>query len=268
MPNMLSERLPTKTWVREIDARVKLVAVILYIFTATTLRDQHLLLTADMFMLGLLMVAGISPTYLAKKVMLILPFGGVMVSIIPFVIPGEPLLTMQLGNFTLIASRQGWEAAVLPCFRMATAFLGMVFLSASITLKDLLHALNHMKVPRIFIVLMDFTIRYIAVTLDKLDRMQTARAARGFTQGRNLWHLHTIKTLGTTVAILFLRSYERAERIYLAMLARGYTGKFHCCGHCHRVKKIDFGFGVGVISASWTIKFFDMGGYQWIMQLK
>ncbi|MEW6697973.1 MAG: cobalt ECF transporter T component CbiQ [Bacillota bacterium] len=264
----IEQRLTAGTWIRGVDARVKLIVVVIFIINATTLQNKPLLLFTAFLLLGISLTVGITPVHLLKRLVLVLPFGGVMVALLPFVTPGEPLWTLQLGAFQLVASREGWEAAVLPCLRMVTAFLGMVFLTSTTSLREIIHALQHLKFPRIFILLMDFTVRYIAVVLDELNRMQTARKARGFKPGRTLWHRHTIKTIGSTLAMLFLRSFERAERVYFAMLSRGYTGRYQCCGHCHRLKKVDLTFGAGMIAAAWAIKIVDMGGSPWGLLLK
>ncbi len=263
------EKLPTVGgWITTVEPRVKVVAIFIFVMIATTLHNKTILGAAFLLLLGSSLVVGISLVYILKRVVFILPFGGLMLLLLPFVTPGDPLFTLHLGRLELAATYEGWEAALLPGLRMITAFLGMVLLAATTTLPEILHALKHLKVPRILIVLMEFTVRYLVVVLDELSRMQTAKKARAFAAGKNLWHWHTIKTLGSTLAILFLRSYDRAERVYLAMLARGYDGNLPCCGHCQNLKKDDLCWGVGVITMAGVFKFFDMGGQQWISLLK
>lgn len=264
----IEQKISAGAWIRSVDARVKLMTILIYIITATTLQDQRLLWLAAVLLLLVSLLVGVGPIHILKRLLLILPFGGVMVSILPFVIPGETLFTWNWGFIHLEATVEGWRAAVLPCQRMLTAFLGMVLLTSTTTLQEIIHALNHLKFPKIFILLIDFTLRYVAVVMDELNRMQTARFARGFTPGRHFWQRHTGKTLGSTLAMLFLRSYERAERVYLAMLARGYTGEYQCCGHCHRIKKWDLCWGSSLVTAGWFIKFIELGGAQWILQLR
>ena len=266
--SFLGEQPTAYGWITTIEPRVKVVAIFIFVMLSTTLHNKTVLLAAFLLLLGSSLAVGISLVYILKRLVFILPFGGLMLSLLPFVTPGNPLFTLHLGTLELTGTREGWEAALLPGLRMITAFLCMVFLAATTTLPEILHALKHLKVPKILIVLMDFTVRYLAVVLDELARMQTARKARAFTAGKNLWHWHTIKTLASTLAILFLRSYDRSERVYLAMLARGYDGNLPCCGHCQGIKKGDLYWGAGVITMAWVFKFFDMGGQQWILLLK
>jgi cobalt/nickel transport system permease protein len=65
-----------------------------------------------------------------------------------------------------------------------------------------------------------FSLRYINVVTDEMERMKVARQARGFeARGIRDW-----KVLGSAAAALFIRSYERGERVHLAMLSRGFSG--------------------------------------------
>jgi cobalt/nickel transport system permease protein len=67
---------------------------------------------------------------------------------------------------------------------------------------------------------MGFMIRYLDVVSDEMRRMKVARESRGFT-ARNVRHW---PVLARSAGALFIRSYERGERVHLAMLSRGYTG--------------------------------------------
>lgn len=266
--SMLIEQPTAGGWITTVDPRVKVVAIFIFVLIVTTLHNTMVLLAAFLLLLGSSFAMGIYPSYVLKRLVLILPFGGLMLSLLPFITPGTPLFTLHFGALELTATREGWEAALLPGLRMMTSFLGMIFLSATTTLPEIIHALKHLKVAKILIVLMDFTVRYFVVVFGEMVRMQTARRARSFAEGKNLWHWHTVKTIGNTLALLFLRAYDRSERVYLAMLARGYDGNLPCCGHCHDIKKRDICWGAGVITTAWAFKIFDLGVQQWILLLK
>jgi len=75
--------------------------------------------------------------------------------------------------------------------------------------------------PKIFTVLASFMYRYSFIMIDEMQRMSRAKDSRGF-GGRWFWQL---KVLGHMVGTLFLRSFYRAERVYFAMLSRGYQGR-------------------------------------------
>jgi cobalt/nickel transport system permease protein len=68
--------------------------------------------------------------------------------------------------------------------------------------------------------IMSFMIRYLDVVSAEMQRMRIARESRAF-EGRDLRHA---KVVAQSAGALFIRSYERGERVHLAMLSRGYTG--------------------------------------------
>jgi len=69
-----------------------------------------------------------------------------------------------------------------------------------------------------------FTYRYTFVFLEEMRRMQTSMRARGFVPKTNMY---TMTTMGNFVGTLLVRSFERTERVYKAMLSKGYQGEFH-----------------------------------------
>jgi cobalt/nickel transport system permease protein len=82
-----------------------------------------------------------------------------------------------------------------------------------------------------------FVYRYVFVLTDEVLRMKRARDSRGY-QGRWLWQAAVV---GRMIGTLFLRSYERGERVYLAMLARGFEGRMPFSEHA-RLRAADYGF--------------------------
>ena len=95
-----------------------------------------------------------------------------------------------------------------------------IVLSASTSVRDLLGGLEKLRVPAPLVSIATSMLRYLNVINDELTRMKIARESRGFEEsGLKSW-----KILAQTVGALFIRSYERGERVYLAMLSRGYAG--------------------------------------------
>jgi cobalt/nickel transport system permease protein len=100
------------------------------------------------------------------------------------------------------------------------ALLAMLVLAGTTPFSKVLVALRKMGSPPVLVETLQFMDRYRHVLLDELDRMATARRARTFRRGGALsWAL-----LGGLIGMLFLRTYERAERVHGAMLARGWSG--------------------------------------------
>jgi cobalt/nickel transport system permease protein len=103
------------------------------------------------------------------------------------------------------------------------ALFTIVVLASVTPFPRLLEALRRLGVPPVLVTTLQFMDRYRHVLADELGRMARARRARTFDRRRNLsWTL-----LSGLIGILFLRTFERAERVHSAMIARGWTGELH-----------------------------------------
>ena len=93
-------------------------------------------------------------------------------------------------------------------------------LAATTEPQDLLAGLERLRLPQQLVQIMAFMVRYLDVVTGEMQRMKVARESRGFS-ARNPRHW---PVLARSAGALFIRSYERGERVHLAMLSRGYTG--------------------------------------------
>ncbi|WP_053226094.1 cobalt ECF transporter T component CbiQ [Solirubrobacter soli] len=93
-----------------------------------------------------------------------------------------------------------------------------VLLGATTSFPDVLHALERLRAPKLLVLIAAFMYRYLFTILDEVQRMRSALAARGYAPR----HALQAQAIGRVATALFLRTYERAERVHLAMLARGW----------------------------------------------
>jgi cobalt/nickel transport system permease protein len=109
--------------------------------------------------------------------------------------------------------------------RSTLCLLTMVLLSNTTPFAAILQVLRYVRVPALFVTTLALMYRYLFVLVDEAERMHRARASRTFapkTFGNYAHRIHLWQMLGTVIGQLFVRSTERAERIYAAMLARGW----------------------------------------------
>jgi cobalt/nickel transport system permease protein len=95
-----------------------------------------------------------------------------------------------------------------------------IVLAATTPVADLLRGLDRLRVPRVITAIAGFMVRYLGIVAGEAQRMHVARQSRGY-DPRWLWQA---RGMAASAGTLFVRSYERGERVYLAMLARGYDG--------------------------------------------
>jgi cobalt/nickel transport system permease protein len=160
-------------------------------------------------------LARVSPRTVWSRVRVILPLVVFVAAFVPFVRGGP---AMQVGPLGL--SQAGLATFALVTLKAAIGALGAVLLGATTSFPDVLHGLERLRAPRLLTVIASFMYRYVFVIGDEARRMRSALAARAFRPR----HLGQVAALGRMVTALFLRSYERGERVYVAMLARGYAG--------------------------------------------
>jgi len=92
--------------------------------------------------------------------------------------------------------------------------------AATTPVAELLGGLERLRLPRALTTIAGFMIRYADVIADEVRRMRIARISRGH-DPRWIWQARAVASSAGT---LFIRSYERGERVYLAMVSRGYAG--------------------------------------------
>ncbi len=140
--------------------------------------------------------------------------------VLPFSYPGEAL--WRLGPVT--ASREGLWFTVLITLKSNALILGLVALIATVPVVTLGQALHSLKLPRKLCHLLLFTYRYLYVFAEEYQRLHTAMKIRGFRPATNM---HTYRSYAYLAAMLLVRSADRAERVFQAMLCRGFRGVFY-----------------------------------------
>ncbi len=159
--------------------------------------------------------ARIPPLTVWARVRVVLPVVVFVAAFVPFVRGGP---SVDVGPLAL--SEAGLTTFALVTTKASIGAIGAVLLAATTSFPDILHGLERLRAPRLLVVIAAFMYRYVFVIADEARRMRTALAARAYRPR----HLGEVAALGRLVTGLFLRSYERGERVYLAMLARGYAG--------------------------------------------
>ena len=160
---------------------------------------------------------------LASKIPLLLLFKRALIEI-PFIFFAILMPFFGTGEKFEIAGielyREGLLAGTSIVVKGTLGVLAAVILSTTTTAREILRGLERLKLPAVMVQIASFMLRYVNVISDEMDRMKVARESRGFVAtGIKHW-----KVLATSAAALFIRSYERGERVHLAMLSRGFDG--------------------------------------------
>ena len=216
------------------DARVKFLATIAFIVAISLLPvgAYPVLALGWLVVVALSLVAHLGPFRTARRALLAAPF---VLAALPLVFtrPEDPLGTVALGPLTLTVSGEGLRLFTTIALKSWISVQAALLLAFTTPFHELVDALRQLRLPRIMVAIISFMYRYLGVLGDEATRMARARAARsaapaaGRSGGSILWRA---RVTGSMVGSLFLRSYERSERIYAAMQARGFEGEIR---HLH-----------------------------------
>jgi len=162
-------------------------------------------------------------TAYASKIPLLLLFKRALIEI-PFIFFAILMPFFGTGEKFEIAGielyREGLLAGLSIVVKGTLGVLAAVILSTTTTAREILRGLERLKLPAVMVQIASFMLRYVNVISDEMERMKVARESRGFiATGIKHW-----KVIATSAAALFIRSYERGERVHLAMLSRGFDG--------------------------------------------
>jgi cobalt/nickel transport system permease protein len=162
---------------------------------------------------------------------------------IPFVGGGE-----RIDVFGVSLSREGlWGSWNV----VAKAGLGAtvsILLAATTQIPHLLTGMTRLHVPSALTMIASFMVRYLELLAGEVRRMRIAMASRGYAP-RWLWQARPV---ATAAGALFIRSYERGERVHAAMLSRGYTGVMPQIDE-HRATTREWVVAAAVPASAWAV---------------
>lgn len=226
------------TFVHRLDPRAKLIATLLFLFTVISFSKYEIVALLPFFLYPmLLMTLGDIPfMFIFRKVLIVSPFA-VFIGIF------NPLL--DSGHVTIfqgLTVSAGWISFFSILLKFTLTVSTALLLVATTSFPNVCHASRQLGIPSVFVSQLSFLYRYIFVLMEETMRIVRARDMRSYGQsGRGM------KVFVHIAGILFIRTVERAERIYNAMLSRGFQGDMPAVKRFHiRARDIIFILSVAV----------------------
>ncbi|HDP69589.1 MAG TPA: cobalt ECF transporter T component CbiQ [Actinobacteria bacterium] len=233
-----------KSPIRNLDARAKIITFFSLILLCVTTPPKALLAFGGYYLILaiMLVISKVPLSFILKRVVIAIPFILMVAAFIPF-IGADVGGSYNLWGITL------YQRGLLILFNVTVKALfgvaALTLLVSTTPFDELMEGLKKLGVPKVFITIASFMYRYIFVVVDETMRMKRARDSRNF-EGRWIWQASAV---GHMVATLFLRSYERGERVYSAMLSRGYDGEVKSLSE-HPITRKDIIFTLFIISTA------------------
>jgi cobalt/nickel transport system permease protein len=203
--------------VHRLAAEVKIVTLLIFVLAVVATPPQAFWAFGvyAVIVLSVWRLAEIPLRWVLPRMLIEVPFV-VLAVLLPFSEGGE---RVQFAGFSLSVSGlyAAWGIVVKGTLGVAASLT----LAATTPARQLPLALSRLGVPALVTSVLVLMVRYIDVLSAEAGRMRMARLSRGDSPST----LHQAGAVAKGVGTLFLRSYERGERVYLAMLSRGYNGK-------------------------------------------
>lgn len=231
------------------DPRAKIFAAFYFSMVVAVSERFTTLLPAACLGVILLIAAGLPLKKVFDRLLKVNVLVLVLWFFLPFTYGDQPLFSIG----PMVGTREGVHYAAIITIKSNTIILALLSLVATMSVFTLGRSLQFFRVPDKVVYLLFLTFRYTHVLFQEYNRLLSAIKIRGFRAGNNV---HTYRTYAYLVGMLFIKSYDRAERVRAAMLCRGFKGKLYSLNE-FRFQKWDGVFLLVMLSAVTGISFLE-----------
>ncbi len=241
--------------IARLDPRAKFVTTLFFILAVVLTPPDSWLAYALYFalMATMLLLSRVPVFYVFKRSLVIMPFVLLVAIFIPFFKEGEVAGSYNIWLWQVSVTYSGLQVLWNILVKAWLSVLSLILLTSTTKLTQLLKGLEQLRLPKVMVMLLSFMYRYLFVLVDEVMRLKQARDSRNF-GGRRLWQ---IRTIGNMIGTLFIRSYERGERVYAAMVARGFDGRSRTLDRLH-FRRADACFAIGLSLVLVFISLFNL----------
>jgi len=234
----LEEFAEGNSFIHRLDPRIKFLSVIPFVFIIAMMKGTEGPLAALVISLFLTASARLDLKKLFIRLLTVNVFIAFLWIFLPFSYPGEALF--QIGFLT--ATKEGFMQVLSITLKSNAIVIMTIAILGTSEVFTLAHAMVHMRIPKKLVLLFFFFYRYITVLHSEYTRLKKAMLIRCFKPKSNI---HTYRTFAYLAGMLIVRSFDRSNRIYNAMLCRGFKNNFPLVVH-FALKKNDIVFGVAM----------------------
>lgn len=209
-----------ENFVTGIEVRTKIVFTVVALLINLLSPTIYTPIAIAIFCLTTLIVIKIPLRLLLLRLLMPLVMATVVLVTQVFFYGVTPLLTISFWGLHLVGYEEGLAHGLLIMFRVVAGVSLTLFLSMSTPVNKLLLAASWFRIPKIFLQLTLLVYRYVFVLLEEVTAIREAQKVR---LGYRNWR-HSMRSVGILGGSLFFRAYDRADRVFEAMLVRGYSG--------------------------------------------
>lgn len=230
--------------IHNLEGRIKLITSILIILICVTSKELFIPIILEIMLLIILKIANLSYIDSAKRILMLLPFGGAIIIFQPFIQPGNIIWSYSWLHITDF----GLNWAILLFVRMIVCLTTIIIYSSTTPLQEMASSFRKLKMPRDLAMILSIMVRFLFLFIDELTSIRKSQKSRNFNiHSKNTPYKWRVKQVGYTIGMMFLKSYEQGERVHRSMVSRGFSDASEMFDEKKSPEKSDYAFIISII---------------------
>lgn len=230
--------------IHNLEGRIKLITSILIILICVTSKELFIPIILEIMLLIILKIANLSYIDSAKRLLMLLPFGGAIIIFQPFIQPGNIIWSYSWLHITDF----GLNWAILLFVRMIVCLTTIIIYSSTTPLQEMASSFRKLKMPRDLAMILSIMVRFLILFIDELTSIRKSQKSRNFNiHSKNTPYKWRVKQVGYTIGMMFLKSYEQGERVHRSMVSRGFSDASEMFDEKKSPEKSDYAFIISII---------------------
>ncbi|WP_432645587.1 cobalt ECF transporter T component CbiQ [Methanobrevibacter sp.] len=230
--------------IHNLEGRIKLISIVFIILVCVISKELFIPIILEIMLLIILKVADLSYIDSAKRLLMLLPFGGAVIIFQPFIQPGNIIWSYSWIHITDF----GLNWAILLFIRMIVCLTAIIIYSSTTPLQEMASSFRKLKMPRDLAMILSIMVRFLFLFVDELGSIRKSQKSRNFSiHSNNTPYKWRVKQVGYTIGMMFLKSYEQGERVHKGMVSRGFSDASEMFDEKKHLEKSDYMFLISII---------------------
>lgn len=230
--------------IHKLEGRVKLISLIAIIVYCVFASQLIVPIILEIYLLIIMYLSKLSFVNSFKRILILLPFGGLIIIFQPFIHPGNVLWSYSW----LTITDAGLNFGILLLARLIVSLTAIVILSSTSPMQQVVTSLRKLKMPKDLAMILSIMVRFLFMFIDEYEAIKKAQKSRNFDIHSKITpYKWRIKQVGYTIAMMFLKSYEQGEKVYKSMISRGFNEDSELFSEKQKLEKNDYYYLVSLI---------------------
>ena len=232
--------------IHKLDGRIKLISVLILIVFCVFSQQLIVPIILEIYLIILMYISDIPMKQSFKRVALLLPFGGFIIIFQPFIHPGHIIWASGISWINITDTGLNW--AIILLARLIVCLTAIVLLSSTSPMQEIVQSFRKLGLPKDFAMILSIMVRFLFIFVDELESIRKAQKSRNFNiHNKALPYKWRLRQVGYTVAMMFLKAYEKGEKVYLSMTSRCFSDKSDMYNTKTKLDSSDYAYLIAII---------------------